>query len=89
MENDPLVFDVNIAKEKKKAHHKVKNNSGCPFCDPAGLTHIVMSEGGWSWLLNKYSQRKEKGQTVLIESSKHQGDITSYSVDYNRALMRY
>ena len=55
MENDPLVFDVNIAKDKPNSYRKVKNNSGCPFCDPAGLTHIFRREGGMIWLLNKYS----------------------------------
>lgn len=89
MENDPLVFDVNIAKDKPNSYRKVKNNSGCPFCDPAGLTHIFRREGGMIWLLNKYSTLHDTFQTVLIESCKHQGDITSYSVDYNRALMRF
>ncbi|RMC60039.1 DUF4931 domain-containing protein [Lactobacillus sp. ESL0260] len=89
MENDPLVFDVNIAKEKPNSYHKVKNNSGCPFCDVAGLTHILKKQGGMIWLDNKYHTLHDTVQTVLIESNKHQGDITTYSLAYNRSLMRF
>ncbi|MEB3363623.1 hypothetical protein SDC49_07385 [Lactobacillus sp. R2/2] len=46
MENDPLVFDVNIAKEKPNSYHKVKNNSGCPFCDVAGFDPYL-KKAGW------------------------------------------
>ena len=48
MENDPLVFDVNIAKEKPNSYRKVKNNSGCPFCNVAELTNIIKRQGGRS-----------------------------------------
>ena len=89
MENDPLVFDVNIAKEKPNSYRKVKNNSGCPFCNVAELTNIIKRQGGMIWLDNKYPTLLDTVQTVLIESNKHAGDITTYSPEYNRALMRF
>lgn len=89
MENDPLIFDVNIAKEKPNSYRKTKNKSGCPFCAPDELSNIYDRNGDMIWLRNKYSTLRDTVQTVLIESSDHQGDITTYSTKQNRALMRF
>lgn len=89
MDNNPLVFDINIAKEKPNSYRKVKNNLGCPFCLTADLSDIYERQGKMIWLRNKYPTLRDTLQTVLIESSDHSGDITTYSPEYNRKLMSF
>lgn len=86
MNNDPLVFDVNIAKEKPNSYRK---HSACPFCSVADLSSIYAQKGDMIWLQNKYPTLRDTVQTVLIESADHQGDITTYSRKQNRALLRF
>ncbi len=89
MENDPLVFDVNIAKEKPNSYRKVKNQADCPFCEVDQLSNIYRQKGDMIWLRNKYPTLRDTLQTVLIESSDHQGDLTTYSQQQNRELLRF
>lgn len=91
MENDPLVFQLNIAKGKPQSYRKKDSNNkqGCPFCDVAHLTNIYRRQGDFIWLKNKYPTLRDTKQTVLIESSDHNGDISTYSKEYNRRLMHF
>lgn len=41
------------------------------------------------WLHNKFPTLKDTLQTVLIESSQHDGDISNYSQQHNRELMAF
>ena len=89
MDIDPLIFDVNIAKNKPNSYRKVKNNSGCPFCEVDSLENIYQKNGDMIWLRNKYPTLRDTVQTVLIESSDHHGDIATYSKAFNRQLIRF
>lgn len=44
MNNDPLVFQMNIAKGKPQSYRKDKKRV-CPFCDVANLTDIYQKKG--------------------------------------------
>lgn len=88
MENDPLVFEINAVKGKPNSYRKTKCDP-CPFCNVAQLTDVFERQGEMIWLKNKYPTLRDTMQTVLIESSDHQGDITTYSKAHNRALMRF
>lgn len=40
MNNDPLVFQLSVAKDKPQSYRKDKKKNVCPFCDVASLTDI-------------------------------------------------
>lgn len=52
MNNDPLVFQMNIAKGKPQSYRKDKKRV-CPFCDVANLTDIYLKKGDMIWLHNE------------------------------------
>ncbi|SFC25278.1 DUF4931 domain-containing protein [Streptococcus equinus] len=79
----PLIFNPKIAKEKPD------DSSDCPFCQVHQLTNILDENGGMIWLENKYRTLEETYQTIIIESDDHWGDISNYTYDYNRQLIRY
>lgn len=90
MENDPIVFELKMAKNKPQSYRKVpKTKKICPFCDVKHLTDIYKKDGEFIWLHNKFPTLRDTKQTVLIESSDHNGDIATYSQEYNRKLMRF
>lgn len=88
MNNDPLVFQMNIAKGRPQSYRKDKKRV-CPFCDVANLTDIYQKKGDMIWLHNKYPTLRDTNQTVLIESSDHHRDISTYTKEHNRQLMRF
>lgn len=83
MKNKPLVFNPKVAKEKPN------NNSVCPFCNTDTLTNVLATDGNIIWLDNKYPTIEDTYQTVIIESSDHNGDISSYTYEHNRKLFRF
>lgn len=91
MKNDPLVFELSAAKNKPQSYRKnVKPQKKiCPFCDVEHLTNIYCQEGEMIWLKNKFPTLRDTLQTVLIESSDHHGDLSTYSKEYNRKLMKF
>ncbi|BDR59900.1 DUF4931 domain-containing protein [Lactobacillus xylocopicola] len=89
MDDEPLIFDVNIAKDKPNSYHKTREDLGCPFCQVATLTDIYERQGEMIWLRNKFPTLQATVQTVLIESSDHNGDITTYTASHNRELMHF
>lgn len=91
MKNDPLVFQMSIAKGKPQSYRKdaPRKKKVCPFCDVAHLTDIYEQAGPMIWLHNKFPTLRDTVQTVLIESDDHHGDITTYSREYNRKLMKF
>lgn len=89
MNNDPLVFQLSVAKNKPQSYRKDKKKNVCPFCDVASLTDIYKKEDDIIWLHNKYPTLRDTVQTVLIESSDHNGDISTYTKEHNRKLMRF
>lgn len=90
MKNDPLVFQMSVAKGKPQSYRKTpKKKKVCPFCDVKKLTDIYRQEGELIWLHNKYPTLRDTLQTVLIESSDHNGDISTYSKEHNRKMIRF
>lgn len=89
MNNDPIVFELPIAKDKPHSYRAKEKDSSCPFCNPESLTDIYEQQGEMIWLHNKFPTLRDTKQTVLIESSDHLGDISTYSSAYNRKLMRF
>ncbi len=79
----PLIFNPKIAKEKPD------DSSDCPFCQVHKLTNILEQNGTMIWLENKYRTLEETYQTIIIESDDHWGEISNYTYDYNRQLIRY
>lgn len=88
MKNDPLVFKLATAKNKPSSFRKDKDST-CPFCDIASLKDIYLQEGDLIWLHNRFPTLKDTLQTVLIESADHDGDISNYSIDHNRKLIKF
>ncbi|MDF7639705.1 DUF4931 domain-containing protein [Lactobacillus sp. ESL0791] len=91
MDNEPIVFQMKIAKSKPHSYRPAAKGvtKRCPFCDVAGLTDIYEQQGEMIWLHNKFPTLRDTLQTVLIETSDHEGDIANYSVAANRKLMRF
>lgn len=93
MENEPLVYEYNVGRRKPYDYDYGNKQShvsrGCPFCDVRHLTNIYAKVGDKIWLRKKYPTLRDTDQTILIESSDHQGDISTYTVEENRALMRF
>ena len=84
---DPLVFQTNAAKHKPENIRQPLN--ACPFCAPAQLTNVLLQQAGMIWLVNKFRTLQNTLQTLIIESTDHQGDISNYTVAYNRQLFAF
>lgn len=91
MTNDPLVFQMGIAKNKPQSYRKKTTfkQKQCPFCDVAHLTDIYKRNGDLIWLHNKFPTLRDTMQTVLIESHDHNGDIATYSKEHNRKMIKF
>ena len=89
MTNDPIVFQMSVVKNKPQSYRKDKNKDICPFFDVENLTDIYAKDGDIIWLHNKFPTLSDTLQTVLIESSDHNGDISTYTKKYNRKLLRF
>lgn len=93
MDKDPLVYTYSIGKRKPYdydfGNRQGNQPAGCPFCDVAHLTNIYEQRGDMIWLKNKYPTLKDTDQTILIESSDHQGDISTYTCEENEALLKF
>lgn len=87
MVNQPLTFDYRAAKGKPE---NIRHPHGyCPFCDVAHLTHILAKEDDRIWLVNKFRTLENTFQTVVIESSDHNGGPSLYSLDQNRRVFKF
>ena len=89
--NDPLVFELAVAKDKPQSYRKFHSHQKniCPFCDVAHLTDIYKRDGDLIWLHNKYPTLRDTTQTVLIESHDHYGDISTYTKEHNRKMIKF
>lgn len=88
MKNDPIIFELAVAHDKPSSFRKDKSHV-CPFCDVEHLTDIYEKNDAMIWLHNRFPTLRDTLQTVLIESDDHDGDVTNYSQEYNRKLMRF
>lgn len=82
-----LVFDV--ARATGKPDDNRRPGTACPFCDVDGLQNVIAREGDCIWLDNKFRTLRGTRQTVLIESSDHEADITTYAPDELHRVMRF
>ncbi|AMB92649.1 DUF4931 domain-containing protein [Aerococcus christensenii] len=83
----PLIFNHQIALKKPE---NIRNKEAyCPFCDVAHLKQIFRQEGQKIWLMNKYRTFEDAYQTIIIESSEHWKDISSYNQSENRSIFRF
>lgn len=93
MNDEPLVYMYSVGKRKPYdydyANRQSNTQNPCPFCNPQTLTDIYETDGDKIWLHNKYPTLKDTMQTILIESSDHQGDISTYTREENRELMKF
>lgn len=88
MKNDPIIFELAVAHDKPSSFRKDRSHV-CPFCDVDHLTDIYEKNNTMIWLHNRFPTLRDTLQTVLIEADNHDGDVTNYSQEYNRKLMRF
>ena len=81
-----LVFDTHQAQGKPDDNRRPTGY--CPFCDTASLTDVIRRDGDRIWLVNKFRTLRDTMQTIIIESSDHHGDISTYPREQNRAIDR-
>ncbi len=78
-EKNHLYFHFNVGMEKHI--HQGKDNT-CPFCSRESLSEIIDEEGSILLVKNKYQTFDNTDQTVLIETSDHNADITTYDIEH-------
>lgn len=92
-DKEPLIYTYSIGKRKPYDYdygNRQSNVAGiCPFCDVRNLTDIYEQQGDMIWLHNKYPTLQDTMQTILIESSDHQGDVSTFTREENRQLMKF
>ncbi len=84
--NSLLTFNRSIGKQKRLS--KVAESS-CPFCDVGHLTDIYDQQGAMIFLKNKYPTLEKTDQFVLIESAKHDGNISNYEPEEWQNILAY
>lgn len=88
MQEKPLVFELAVSHEKPSSFQAGRSKI-CPFCDVKNLSNIYQKNEDMIWLKNKFATLRDTVQTVLVESSNHNGDITKYTKSYNRKLFLF
>lgn len=84
---NPLVFNTTVNGQKYATASE--NAQHCPFCDVDTLTGVLRTDGHKIWLKNKFPTIENSLMTVIIESDKHLGDISTYDLAENRAVFRF
>lgn len=85
--DEPLVF--NTKANNAKYDDMPKQALNCPFCDHTQLAEIYRTDGPRLWVKNKFSTIDASLMTVIIESDKHLGDVSTYSLAENRKVFRF
>lgn len=83
----PLIFS-HVAAQGKPMHMQAET-VGCPFCDYQETENILKQEGDFLWIKNKFPTLNHTNQTLIIESKDHNGDISTYTQQENRDLIRF
>ena len=84
--NSLLVFNRSIGKKKRTMGQK---ETICPFCDVDNLIDIYDQKDDMIFLKNKYPTLEKTDQFVLIESAKHDGNISNYAPAEWRKILAY
>lgn len=87
MPGNHLGFNVNIGKEKPE--NIINKNTKCPFCDRENLTDILDRSGELLLIKNKYHVLQDSYQTVLIETTDCDSDMSAYSKAHLYHLIRF
>lgn len=74
---NPIVFNMSIGKKKPSSC----TQHVCPFCHPETLTDIYEKRDDMIWLKNKYPVFEDTDPTLIIETSDHNAELTTYSPD--------
>lgn len=78
-----LTFNTTIASQKPS------NKDTCPFCEQTELGKILDRKKDMIWVENKFPVLQDSYQTLIIESSWHEGDISAYDSAANRQLFAF
>ena len=70
----PMTFNISIGREKPHSG----TQSVCPFCHPESLTNILEQRGDIIWLMNKYPVFEKTVPTVIVETSDHDSELSTY-----------
>lgn len=73
--NTPIIFNLSIG--GKKPHSSTQKI--CPFCHPETLTNILDKKDDIIWLMNKFPVFEGTYPTVIVETSDHNAELTTYS----------
>lgn len=82
---NPIEFDLHIGRSKPYS----ARGDACPFCRPETLTHILERRGSMIWLMNKYPVFHGTWPTVLVETDKHDSDLSMYSKDELHSVISF
>ena len=82
-END-LVFNSKVGRNKTAIQ-----SPGCPFCNTDELNGIIDTNQGIILLKNKFATLIDTTQLVLIESAKHDGEISNYGSSEWLEILQY
>ncbi|MFK5676731.1 MULTISPECIES: DUF4931 domain-containing protein [unclassified Ligilactobacillus] len=85
MKSEQLIFNRQTGKHKTHA----QPGTGCPFCDRNHLQNIYEQQGDIILLKNKYATLKDTTQLVLVESKRHNADISVYSREEWRIILAF
>lgn len=73
--NTPIIFNLSIG--GKKPHSSTQKI--CPFCHPETLMNILDKKDDIIWLMNKFPVFEGTYPTVIVETSDHNAELTTYS----------
>lgn len=88
MEEKYLLFLNHINKDKPNEFANI-NIRECPFCNRDKLKDIIDKNGPFILLKNKYPTLKDTYQLVLIETYTCKGNLSEYSDEYIKDLIRF
>lgn len=87
MDNHLLRFSNSIGRMKPNTIHN--KDTECPFCQVDQLTDIYEVMDSTIWLKNKFQTIENTLQTIIIESDDCQADISTYSRNKWRKILKF
>lgn len=87
MEIKHLGFDILLGQHKPE--NIINTKAKCPFCDRDNLTDILDQSGDILLIKNKYNVLENSFQTVLIETTECNSDISLYNKEHLHHLIQF
>ena len=81
-----IKFNTDIGKTKPE--NIIHTSNACPFCDVKHLTNIIDTDDDIIFLKNKYNVVEGADQFVLIESHNCDVDMSEYSNEHMRRVIK-